>query len=364
MALRCGIIGLPNAGKSTLFALTHGHAAVAEYPFTTIDPNVGVAAVPDERLQGLAALIPHDRLVPTTLEVIDVAGLVKGASHGEGLGNQFLAKIAEVDALIHAVRCFDDERVPHAIGGVDPVRDAELVNTELLLKDLETVTRAAEKQRKLAKGGDAKAQACVAVMEQMAAGFKQGVPARRQTAMAQWRDLEAGFEPLTAKPVLYVANIGEGDIGAETAPACEALRAFADREGAQVVVIAGKTEGELVAMSPEEQRSMRQMLGLAEPALARLVQAAYRLLGLVSFFTAESRILQAWTVTSGTRAPQAAGRIHTDFEKGFIKAEVIGYDTFVQCGSEANARAKGLVRTEGKEYVVRDGDLIRFKFVT
>ena len=362
MALRCGIVGLPNAGKSTLFnALTRGHAAVAEYPFTTIEPNVGIAVVPDPRLARLAALIPHDRLVPTTLEVTDVAGLVKGASQGEGLGNQFLAKIAEVEALLHVVRGFADERVPHAVGSVDPVRDAELINTELLLKDLDTVERAAEKQRKLAKGGNAKAQACVATMEQLIAGFKQGVPARRQSAMAGWRELGTGFEPLTAKPVLYVANIGEGDIGVETAPV-QALRALVDREAAQLVTIAGKTEAELVGMPLEEQESMRQMLGLTEPALDRLVQSAYRLLGLISFFTAESRILQAWTVARETKAPQAAGRIHTDFEKGFIKAEVIGYDTFIKAGSEAEARARGWLRTEGKEYVVQDGDLIRFKF--
>ncbi len=362
MALRCGLIGLPNAGKSTLFnALTHGHAATAEYPFTTIDPNIGVATVPDARLERLAAVIPHDKVVSTSIEFVDVAGLVKGASQGEGLGNQFLAKVAEVDALIHVVRCFDDGRVPHTLGSVDPARDVELIQIELLLKDLETVERAAEKQRKVAKGGNAKAQECVTAMEQLAAGFKQGVPARKQPVMTGWRELGTGFEPLTAKPVLYAANIGEGDIAGETTPVL-ALRALAEREQAQAVVLAARTEAELVVMSTEEQQSMRQMLGLTEPALDRLVQAAYRLLGLISFFTAESRIVQAWTVARGTKAPQAAGRIHTDFEKGFIKAEVIGYDTFVQCGSEANARAQGVLRTEGKEYVVQDGDLVRFKF--
>ncbi|MBI4354877.1 MAG: redox-regulated ATPase YchF [Candidatus Omnitrophica bacterium] len=363
--LRCGLLGLPNAGKSTLFnALTNAHAPVANYPFTTIDPQVGVVTVPDPRLDQLARLIPHDQLIPTHLEVTDVAGLVEGASKGEGKGNQFLNNLQEVDCLVHVVHLFDDPNVPHYLGVIDSVRDVELIEAELLLKDLEWVERMVEKFAKSAKGGDPKAKAAIAALESWQTSLGQGVPARRWSVTKELSPQTLGLSLLTMKPVVYVANVSEAMVAQPPKPLA-ALRAWCEREQAPLIVVAGRAEAELQELEPADRSAMRQELGVGETdALGAVVRACYAALRLVTFFTTQSRILQAWTVSEGTAAPQAAGKIHTDFERGFIRAEVMGFDALVQAGSEAAARASGHVRTEGKEYMVRDGDIIHFKVAT
>ena len=358
MGTKLGLVGLPNAGKSTLFnALTAAHAAVAPYPFTTTDPNMGVAHVEDPRLAVLATLLAPEKVIPTTLEVVDIAGLVKGAHQGEGLGNQFLSHVFGVDALLHVVRCFEDPNVAHPMGEVDPLRDVEIVNTELMLKDLEILGRRREREQKLVKGGDKKAMQLMAHLERWDQALSAGQAIRSLGLVPNEHPKAFGLDCLSAKPVLYAANLGE-----EASPASlEPLRALAAKDGAELVSFCAKLEAELIELEPEDRASMMRELGLAESALPQVVRTSYALLRLLTFFTTVSRILQAWTLVRGTKAPQAAGTIHTDFEKHFIRAEVIHVDALVKCGSEANARTQGILRVEGKDYVVQDGDVIHFR---
>ena len=361
MATKLGIVGLPNAGKSTFFnALTAGHAAVAPYPFTTTDRNVGVAAVDDPRLSELAQLLKPQRTIPTSIEFVDIAGLVKGAHKGEGLGNQFLSHVFGVDALLHVVRCFEDENVAHPIGSVDPQRDIEIINTELMLKDLEVLSRRKEREQKLAKSGDKAAIKLMECLEPWAAALSAGQPIRGLALAPEAQPNAFGIDLLTAKPVLYAANVGERDLGHEPASVA-ALRAMAQRENAQLVVFCAKLEAELVELDPADRAEMMRELGVTESALPQVIRRGYELLGLLTFFTTASNLLQAWTIRGGTKAPQAAGTIHTDFEQKFIRAEVIRVDELLRCGSEANARTQGLLRVEGKEYVVHDGDVMHFR---
>ena len=361
MGMKLGIVGLPNAGKSTLFnALTTAHAAVAPYPFTTIDQNVGVAPIEDPRLDRLAACLSPGRIIPTSLEVVDIAGLVKGAHAGEGLGNQFLSHVFAVDALLHVVRCFEDPNVVHPMGTVDPLRDVEVIATELMLKDLEVLSRRKEKDSKLAKSGDKPAAALMERIERWHAALAAGTPIRRAGFAAEEHPKASGIDLLSAKPVLYAANVGE-QADAKAAAWVEALRARAKQDSAEVAVFCAKLEAELAELERADREAMMRELGVTESALPQVIRQGYTLLRLVTFFTTASKILQAWTVSAGTKAPQAAGTIHTDFERHFIRAEVIQVEALVGCGSEANARAKGLLRLEGKEYAVQDGDVIHFK---
>lgn len=361
MGTKLGLVGLPNAGKSTLFnALTAAHATVAPYPFTTIDQNLGVAQVEDQRLQALAACLGPERVIPTTVEFVDIAGLVKGAHQGEGLGNQFLSHIFGVDALLHVVRGFEDDNVVHPMGAVDPLRDIEVINTELLLKDLEIVERRQQKEQKLAKGGDKHAALLAEHLGRWAAALAAGTPVRRLELAPEAHPKAFGIDLLSAKPILYAANVGESAL---TSPPAwlEQLKAHVAREGSQLVMFCAKLEAELSELEPADRTAMMQELGLTESALPQVIHRGYELLRLITFFTTASKILQAWTVRRGTKAPQAAGTIHTDFERHFIRAEVIQADALVRCGNEANARAQGLLRLEGKEYLVQDGDVIHFK---
>ena len=364
MGFRCGIVGLPNVGKSTLFnALTETQAAqAANYPFCTIEPNVGQVAVPDPRLQEIARIAHSAKVIETQLAFVDIAGLVKGASKGEGLGNQFLGNIREVDAIIHVLRCFEDDDIQHVANKVDPLADAEVVETELLLADLESLEKRVENARRRATGGDKEAKLIVSVLGQALELLQAGKPAR----LTEPKDEEearvfAQAQLLTAKPVLYVCNVAEDDAATGNA-LTEAVFAKAKAEGAQAVIVSAAIEAELVAMDAAERQEYLEALGLSETGLARVIRAGYELLGLKTFFTAGPKEARAWTIPAGAKAPQAAGAIHTDFEKGFIRAETIAYADYVALGGEAGAREAGKLRQEGKEYVVHDGDVMLFKF--
>jgi GTP-binding protein YchF len=363
MALRCGIVGLPNVGKSTLFnALTRTAAAqAANYPFCTIEPNTGEVAVPDPRLDAIAGIAKPAAIVPTRIGFVDIAGLVRGASKGEGLGNQFLANIREVEAIIHVLRCFEGGDVTHVEGRVDPVADAETVNTELMLADLASLERRVQPLRKRAQSGDKEAKAEVALMDAAIALLSAGKPAR---LAAVPKGEEAAFRALnllTAKPVLYVANVEEAAAASGNRHS-EAVARMAAAEGAASLVISAAIEAEVAQLPDAEEREFLATLGLAEPGLDRLIRAAYGLLGLITFFTAGPKEVRAWTIVRGTRAPEAAGVIHTDFEKGFIRAQTIAYDDFIRLGGEQAAKEAGKARDEGKDYVVADGDVMLFKF--
>ncbi len=363
MALRVGIVGLPNVGKSTLFnALSEAGAEAANYPFCTIEPNVGVVPVPDARLERLAELAGSKAVLPATIEFVDIAGLVAGASKGEGLGNQFLAHIREVDALCHVVRCFEDPNVVHVAGSVDPARDVEIIETELLLKDLDTAEKRVERAQKGAKTGAKEAKAELAFYERLRDHLGDGSPARTMPLATddEGRLLRDVFL-LTAKPVLYAANVAEEDL-ADGNAYVEQVRAIAEKEGAGVVLVSAEFEAQLAELDDEERAEFLAAAGQTEPGLDRLIRAAYDLLGLITYFTAGPKESRAWTIRRGTKAPQAAGVIHTDFEKGFIRAETIAFADYDRFGTEAAARAAGAMRSEGKEYVVNDGDVMLFRF--
>lgn len=361
MGLKLGIVGLPNAGKSTLFtALSRTKAEVAIYPFTTIDPNIGVVPVPDPRLDAIAGITKPNRVVPATVQFVDIAGLVRGAHRGEGLGNQFLAHIREVDAIVHVVRCFPAGDVPHVMGEVDPVRDIEVVNMELALADLATVERAKEKVLSRVKAGDRKAGEEVALFERLMEALNRGRPARSLELTQEERKVLNGLKLLTGKPVVYVANVDES--GLAGSPLAAAVHRLSEEEGARAVTICAKLEAELADLPEEEAGQFLKELGVEEPGLARLIQIGYSLLDLITFFTTASQEVRAWPVPRGTLAPQAAGKIHSDMERGFIRAEVIRFADLVAAGSLERAREHGLVHLAGKDYVVQDGDIIYFRF--
>lgn len=363
MGLKCGIVGLPNVGKSTLFnALTSAKALAANYPFATKDPNVGMITVPDPRLDKLAELVNPQKILPTMIEIVDIAGLIKGASQGEGLGNQFLANIREVDAIVHVVRCFDDDNVVHVDGSVDPVRDKEIIDTELLLKDLETLEKRLEKLKKAAKTAEKEAVKAVATAERLKAHMEEGKNVRSFERADDEAAMISDMMLLTDKPILYVCNVDEESVHEGNTYTKAFAEAVAD-ENAEVILISAGIEADIIELDDlEERMEFLQDMGLNEPGVNRLIRSCYKLLNLITYFTAGEKEVRAWTIKEGTKAPQAAGVIHTDFEKGFIRAEVIQYDTYVELGSESAVKDAGKLGVEGKEYVVKDGDVMHFRF--
>ncbi|MEN9790217.1 MAG: GTP-binding protein [Pseudomonadota bacterium] len=361
MGIKCGIVGLPNVGKSTLFnALTRSAIAAENYPFCTIDPNVGIVPVPDPRLDQLAAIVKPERIVPTTVEFVDIAGIVKGASTGEGLGNKFLANIREVDAITHVVRCFENDDIVHVSGRIDPLADIEIINTELALADLETAEKALQRAEKAAKALDKEAIKARDIIRRVRDALNEGKPVRSLSFDETERPIVRDLQLLTYKPVLYVANVQES--GFSNNPMLDAVTGLAAREGAQVVAVCAAIEAEISQLEDADRAEFLKDLGLDEPGLNRVIRAGYALLGLQTYFTAGEKEVRAWTVRKGATAPQAAGVIHTDFERGFIRAEVIAYDDYIALKGEQGAKEAGKLRLEGKEYIVREGDVMHFRF--